>query len=44
MTPTPQQQLKRIAELEAAGLLKRIVGYGQLGPVERLALARGERK
>jgi len=42
--PTPQQQLKRIAELEAAGLLNRINGYGQLSPVERLALARGERK
>jgi hypothetical protein len=36
-----QRKLARIAALSAAGLLKRIVGYGQLGPVERLALARG---
>ena len=43
MTPTPQQQLKRIAELEAAGLLKRIVGYGQLSPVERLAIVQGKK-
>lgn len=38
-----QRELARIAELAAAGLLNRIVGYGQLGPVERLAIARGKK-
>ncbi|PVZ19969.1 MULTISPECIES: hypothetical protein [unclassified Pseudomonas] len=36
-----QAELRRIAELEAAGLLNRIHNYGALGPVRRLAIARG---
>lgn len=33
--------LKRIAELEAAGLLTRISGFGELTPLERQQVAQG---
>lgn len=39
-----QRELRRIAERIASGTLNFIANYGQLTPMQRLALARGTRK
>ncbi|MNH46895.1 hypothetical protein D3C85_934730 [compost metagenome] len=41
MTARAHAALKRTAELEEAGLLTRITGFGQLTPQEQQAVANG---
>lgn len=41
MVAQAHADLKRVGELEEAGLLTRITGFGQLTPLERQAVAEG---
>lgn len=41
MVAEAHKNLRRTAELQEAGLLNRICGFGQLDPIERLAVAKG---
>ena len=44
MIAQAHSNLKRVSELEEAGLLNRITNFGQLTPTERLAVANGTYK
>lgn len=41
MVAAARKELRRVAELEQAGLLTRIHGFGQLTPIERQSVANG---